>query len=470
MNNRAGRQAVALVTLGCAKNQVDSEVMLGLLKGKGYALTADLNRAAIVIVNTCGFLGSAVTESVDRILEIAELKKKGALKKLVVTGCLVARYGAQLESCLPEVDCFVPLVSIDSIAAAVQGSSRKKLKFEAGRPKTADHGSAPFLYDHTYSRVLGNAGHWAYVKIGEGCNRRCSFCLIPKLRGRLRSREFGSVLQEIEDLGAAGVKEVNLVAQDTTSFGRERVKAGAPGVLPLVRLLSAIDQSKAVPWVRLLYAFPSAVSGELLDAMGALPSVCEYLDLPLQHCSLGMLKTMRRPLGRFAARPVVEFIRRRAPQIYLRTTFLVGYPGETEKDVRELESFILEGHFLHVGIFTFSAEEGTPAAKLPDRIPPGEKNRRRARLMRAQQKIVKQRLSGLIGSRQQVLLEGAHPQSGLLLQARSRFQAPEVDGSVIINDIQGKGDKLKTGSLAEVEITAAAGYDLVATLKRGINV
>lgn len=448
-----GRAAV--VTLGCAKNQVDTEVMIGVLKNAGYEIVTDLALADVALVNTCGFLQSAVKESVSAILDVAEYKQKGRLRTLIVAGCAVERYRKELKQNLPEADVFVTLEDLLKVGdAAREGASAEldELLNRSGRPY--------FLYDDTMPRVLGSRAHMAYVKVSEGCDRPCTFCIIPKIRGAMRSRSVASVVREVSALGVQGVQEVNLVAQDLTSYGRD-LKGPS-----LVDLLQALDAARAVPWVRLLYAYPIGVDERLLDAISTLPSVCKYLDIPLQHSSERVLKAMKRPVGRFSPRSIVEFIRARAPEVHIRTTFIVGFPGETDEDIADLQRFISEGHFSSVGIFTYSAEEGTPAAAMGDQISEKEKKKRRDLLMRAQQRVVSERLSALVGSVIPVLVEGSHEDTDLLLVGRAGFQAPEVDGSVIINDLEGSQGGLEdlsgcVGSIVNVRITEVAGYDII---------
>lgn len=439
-----GRAAV--VTLGCAKNQVDSEVMLGVLRNTGYEIVSEVERADVAIVNTCGFLESAVQESIDCILDIAELKESGQLRKLIVAGCAVSRYRGDIREALPEVDSFVSLDDILNIGS-VASSDATDLFGEAARPY--------FLYDETTPRELSSLPHTAYVKISEGCNRPCTFCIIPTIRGAFRSRTIDSVVSEVVSLGSRGVREINLVAQDLTAFGSDRKGEG------IVDLLRALDDSQSVDRIRLLYAYPVGISDELLDAIVELPRICTYLDLPLQHASESILRAMKRPVGRFATRPLVEHMRSRQPKIALRTTFIVGFPGETEKDIVELESLVAEGHFASVGVFAYSAEEGTPAFQLKDQVPERLKEERRNRIMEAQRKVVEAQNAERIGNIYPVLIDGPHEDSDLLLTGRTSFQAPEVDGIVIINDAQCDPTALVPGSIWPVEITEIAGYDLV---------
>lgn len=456
----ASNGSVAVVTLGCAKNQVDSEVMAGVLKSEGFNLVADVAEADIALVNTCGFLQSAVKEGVDCILEISKYKESGRLKRVIVAGCMVQRYRQQLIEALPEADTFMMVDDIMKVADVVKAAAKDAFLLqytESERPH--------FLYDENSPRELSTLPHTAYVKVSEGCNRPCAFCLIPSLRGEMRSRRMESVIEEVRQLAAKGVREVNLIAQDTTAYGLD-LKVGQSAQQPsLIELMREIDKLGLPLWQRLLYAYPTGINNELLEAIVSLPSVCEYIDIPLQHSSEAVLRAMRRPIGRFSARALVETIREKAPSISLRTTFIAGFPGETEKDVEDLENFILEGHFLSLGVFAFSREEGTPSYDMPGQIPAKEKESRRKRLMIAQQKAVSKKLEGFVGQNVEVLVEGPHQESELLLAARGRFQAPEVDGLVIINDIEEGAGSIEAGSIRRVEITGVAGYDLLATLK-----
>jgi ribosomal protein S12 methylthiotransferase len=445
------RGRAAVVTLGCAKNQVDSEVMLGVFKNAGYEIVSELPLADVVVVNTCGFLESAIKESIDCILEVGELKKNARLRKLLVAGCLVERYQGDLRSALPEVDAFISIDDILKVGEVAAGELHDLLH----------QGSRPyFLYDDTMPRFLATKRHMAYVKISEGCDRPCTFCIIPRLRGAHRSRSIDSVVREVRELGAQGVREVNLVAQDLTSFGRDHGQAALP------QLLKALDESAAVDWIRLLYAYPIGIDEELLRTIQQGKHIAKYLDLPLQHASESVLKEMKRPLGRFSPKNIVEFIRTTAPEIALRTTFIVGFPGETEADVAELEAFVAAGHFSSVGVFTYSQESGTPAAELSGQVAEKEKVKRRERIMLAQQKVHENRMRALEGKTVRVLLEGSHEETDLLVVGRSEFQAPDVDGTILINDFAPEVDlaNLEVGDFGLVQITETAGYDLVGTL------
>lgn len=446
----AGRAAI--VTLGCAKNQVDSEVMIGVLRNTGFEIVNELSRADVAIVNTCGFLESAVKESVDCVLELSELKKSGSLRRLLVAGCMVERYKGDIRKALPEVDSFISLDGLLSVGQAALGEddSLRDILHEGARPY--------FLYDETMPRHLATPSHMAYVKVSEGCNRPCAFCIIPQIRGAMRSRSVESITREVQALGAQGVREINLVAQDLTAYGTDL------GNARLVDLLRSLDKAKAVQWIRLLYAYPVGVDDELLAAITELPSVCNYLDVPLQHASESVLKAMRRPIGRFGSRRFVEYVRSQAPAIKLRTTFIVGFPGETEADVAELEKFVAEGHFESVGVFTYSPEQGTSAYEMNDQISEKEKRVRRDRVMLAQQKVRIAKNEEYVGQELEALVEGPHEETDMLLAARTRFQAPEVDGTILINDVVEGLSGVQAGHVGRVKITEISGYDLVGTL------
>ena len=444
------KQTVYIISLGCAKNLVDSEVMLGKLTEKGFRVVEGIEEAELIVINTCGFLQSAVTEAIDKILEAAQYKKTGACKRLVVAGCMVERYRDALKKDLPEVDAFLSVDDIPNIDFDVQTSS------DISNPKRR----ASFLYDDTMPRVLSSGGHLAYVKIADGCNRPCTFCIIPKLRGRYRSRKIDSVMREINGFLERGVKEINLIAQDTTNY--------QPSIHDLLDEISKIPTTTDY-WIRLMYAYPTGINEKLLKQMRDNPHICDYIDLPLQHISNNLLRAMKRPLGEAKTRELVQNMKLWNPQLSLRTTFIVGFPGETESDVKLLGDFISEGHFDHVGVFAYSPEEEASAFKLGDNIPESEKQNRVKHLMLCQQKVVRKKLSAMIGSTQQVLIEGFHPETDLLLAGRTQWQAPEVDGMGIINDVGEAAHSLPRDAVggvpynrfAQAEITECKGYDLV---------
>lgn len=457
---------VLLVTLGCAKNLVDSEVMLGVLDQRGFRPITDAAQADLIVVNTCAFLQSAVEEGIDRILELSQYKEQGRCRRLVVAGCMVERYRAKLEESLPEVDQFL---STDELLKIGEVDSTSEDCFEGARRPY-------FIYDESMPRIRSTSGHSAFVKIAEGCDRPCSFCIIPKIRGAFRSRSRSSVVAEVEELLKDDVQEITFVAQDLTAYGTDLSQK--PGIQKpqLVDLLEDIHQkTRTLPpyWLRLLYAYPIGVDERLVRTIVELPNVCNYLDLPLQHISNDVLKRMHRPLGERGTRGLIEQIRNSAPELSLRTTFVVGFPGESEEDVDRLEQFIREGHFTHVGVFTYSQEAEAKSYTHPNQVAEELKQQRRARLMEAQAEIVARRLDDFCGTEVRVLLEGAHSESDLLLVGRTEWQGPETDGEVIVNELSeniwdGEGDfdsaKMQ-GRFAKVRITEVAGYDLVGTLE-----
>lgn len=455
---------VAMVTLGCAKNLVDSEIMLGALKHRGFRVIAEPEDADLVVVNTCAFLQSAVKEGIDRILELSELKAGGRCKRLVVAGCMVERYRAELEESLPEVDQFLSTDELLEVGAASETS--ENCFNEARRPY--------FLYDESMPRVVSTAGHSTYLKIAEGCNRPCSFCIIPKIRGGFRSRPQSSIVSEAKSFLEGGVRELNLVAQDLTAYGTDfEGNRGIKSELPsLLTELASID-GDAEYWIRLLYAYPIGVNEELLKVILAHSQICNYIDIPLQHASGAVLKRMQRPLGEKGTKALVEHMRSTAPEIAIRTTFIVGFPGETEEDVDALESFVAEGHFANVGVFTYSQEEEAKSFSFEGQIEESVKEERRDRVMQAQQKVVERMLEEKIGLQERVLVDGLHPETDLLLSARTQWQAPETDGMVIINDIEIEAHQENAAELTSmdlggkyvtVEYREVAGYDLVATI------
>ncbi len=448
-NEFKGRAAV--VTLGCAKNQVDSEVILGTLMKFGFEVVNEVENADLAVINTCGFLQSAVEESVDCILDVSELKKTGQLRKLIVTGCMLPRYGKDLAETMPEVDVFLSPNDLTDISKfGIEKDEATKVFQDASRPY--------FLYDDSLPRVLSTKSHTSYVKISEGCNRPCAFCIIPKIRGGMRSRSIESIVSEIKDLKDLGTKEVNLIAQDLTSFGKDTKKGD------LTKLLQEIDKT-GIDWTRLLYAYPVGATDELLTNIVNLKSMVNYLDIPLQHMSEAVLKSMKRPLGKLHPRVLTEHMRKKFPEIVIRTTFIVGFPGETEADVKELESVVAEGHYGSVGVFEYSQEEGTPAGAMENQISDEVKKERKERVMLAQQNAISKINKDYIGKRFKVLLEGTHSDTDLLLTGRTPFQAPDVDGMVLINDLGDfDANDVKNGNFYEVEITDSVDYDLVGKL------
>ncbi|MCC6933057.1 MAG: 30S ribosomal protein S12 methylthiotransferase RimO [Deltaproteobacteria bacterium] len=444
---------IAMVSLGCAKNLVDAEVMLGVWVKRGYEVIDDLNAATVIVVNTCAFLQCAVEEGIDKILEITSYKERGCCQKLIVAGCMVERYRGKLVKEFPEVDAFV---SIDELLQVdkIMGISTDCVD---------ETRESSFLYDHNSPRIVSSGSAFAYLKIADGCNRPCSFCIIPKLRGKFRSRQMSSIVSEAGSMLSAGYKEINLIAQDVTFYGRDLDNAEVNFVALLKNLLKETKQYDY--WLRILYTYPTGVSEELIKLIKDEANICDYLDLPLQHISDEVLKAMKRPFGEAKTRELMENVRKWHPQITCRSSFIVGFPGETEADVERLAGFIEDGIFDHVGIFTYSPEEEAASFALGDPVPEKEKQARRDYLMGIQQTVVNKRQGALIGKDEKVLIEGFHPESNLLLVARSARLAPEVDGQIIINDL-GESDISPADLIARfatVRHTAVQSYDLIST-------
>jgi ribosomal protein S12 methylthiotransferase len=436
---------VGMVSLGCPKNLVDTEVMLGTLAGRGYALTRDPADADVIVVNTCTFIGPARQESVDTILEMAELKKSGRCRRLVVAGCMVQSSHDELRESIPEIDAFVGLNDIERIAEACA--------LEAGARFEAARGAATYLYSERSPRILATPGHTAYLKISEGCDHTCAFCAIPSFRGAQRSRPIASVVEEARRLAAAGVVEINLIAQDTTDYGTD-LGDGATAAA----LLRALDAVEGVRWFRVMYAYPNRVTTEFIEALAAGRRLARYLDLPLQHADAAMLKAMRRGGSGESHLRLLEALRRAVDGIALRTTLIVGFPGETETQFHALRSFVEAAQFDHLGVSTYSEEKGTPAAARADDVPAEVKEERRAEIMRTQERITLRRHRRLVGRTVEVLVEGPHEESDLLLSGRTEGMAPEIDGQVILTDAP---RVLFPGEIVEARIDEAHPHDLV---------
>lgn len=436
---------VGLVSLGCPKNLVDSEVMLGTLRGSGFALTADPADADVVVVNTCTFIGPARQESVDTILEMAELKRSGRCRRLVVAGCMVQANRDELRREIPEIDALVGLDDIERIAEACA--------LEAGARFEASTGRASYLYAGRAPRILATPGYSAYLKISEGCDHTCAFCAIPSFRGAQRSRPVSSIVEEARRLAADGVVELNLIAQDTTDYGTD-LKDGTTAAA----LLRALDQVDGLRWIRALYAYPNRITPDFIAALAEGRRLARYLDLPLQHADADLLKAMRRGGSGESHLRLLESLRRGVPQIALRTTFIVGFPGETEARFRTLLDFVRQARFDRVGAFVYSEEKGTPAATLADDVPDEVKEERRRHLMEVQEEIALERQQAQVGRTLTVLVEGAHEESDLLLAGRTEWQAPEIDGGVILTDAP---RVLHPGEFVEVRVDEAHPHDLV---------
>ena len=489
---------IGFVSLGCPKNLVDSEVMMGMLQQAGAVLTNEPETADVLVVNTCSFIDSAKQESVDTILEMAEHKigAGGRAQKLIVAGCLVERYRDEIRKNMPEVDAVVGTGELESIlsaagllapvaepspftilkdaAAAITGIARPAMETLASRPEgdlreaqgrfTREDwdGATPalptYLYDHTTPRLLATGQTSAYIKIAEGCDHPCTFCVIPNLRGKFRSRRFESVVAEAESLVARGVREITLIGQDTTCYGEDfGLRDG------LALLLERLAQIEGLVWLRFLYAYPNRITSRLLDTIAKHDKIAKYLDVPLQHASPAVLKSMRRGAGAEIFLKTLEKVRAAVPGIVLRTGFIVGFPGETDADFRILQEFVGEARFDWMGAFAYSDEEGAGAFAYEAKVPARVIEQRRRALMKQQREISRAAKQGWVGRTLQVLVEGESEETPLLWEARSQLHAPEIDGKLYINDF-GEHEALVPGTFYEAEITEAHDYDVVARI------
>jgi ribosomal protein S12 methylthiotransferase len=468
---------VGFVSLGCPKNLVDSEVMMGLLAQGGAQLTTRPEDADVIVVNTCSFIDSAQQESVNTILEMARHKSAGRAQKLIVAGCLVERFRSEIQKNIPEVDAVVgtgELENILSAAGVATPDQNSPFRILSSRPE-GDAREAQgrfsrdgwdgaladlpnYLYDETTPRVLATPPHMAYIKIAEGCDHPCTFCIIPQLRGKFRSRRFESVVAEAERLARSGVREITLIGQDTTCYGEDfALKDG------LAVLLEQLAKIADLRWVRFLYAYPNKITTRLLETIAAHDKICSYVDVPLQHASATVLKRMKRGGGADVFLRTIEKMRRTIPNVTLRTSFIVGFPGETEKEFDELCDFVREAQFDWMGTFGYSDQDGAGAYSLEKKVPAREIERRRKRLMQIQRQISKKRKKALIGNRFDLLLEGTSEETDLLLEGRTAMHAPEIDGKVFVNEFP-EGEQLKVGQFYRCEITEAHDYDLVAKI------
>ncbi|HKF22941.1 MAG TPA: 30S ribosomal protein S12 methylthiotransferase RimO [Candidatus Angelobacter sp.] len=487
---------IGFVSLGCPKNLVDSEVMMGLLQTGGAQITHHAGEADVIVVNTCSFIDTAKQESVNTILEMAQHKITGKARKLVVAGCLVERYRDEIRKNIPEVDAVVgtgeleqilaaagiqatpeqdragdsPFVILNSKASASQAlksgvNSRPEgtAREAAGRFSRTEWDGAiadlpNYLYDETTPRVLATPKASAYIKIAEGCDHPCGFCIIPQLRGKFRSRRFESVVAEAERLAAGGVREITLIGQDTTCYGEDlALKDG----LPL--LLERLARIEDLRWVRFLYAYPNKITGRLLETIAASEKVCSYIDVPLQHSSAAVLKRMKRGAGAEIFLKSIEKMRRTVPNLTLRTSFIVGFPGETEQDFAELCEFVKAAQFDWLGVFSYSDEEGSAAFHLDAKVPSRTIEARRRKLMQIQRQISKKNKRKLVGRQYNVLALGPSEETDLLWEGRTEMHAPEIDGTLFINDF-GEHEELKPGEFYRCEITEAHDYDLIARI------
>lgn len=458
-------QRIYFVSLGCPKNQVDTELMLGQVEAAGHALVDAPEGADVIVVNTCAFIDAAKEESVDTILEMAQ--HKGARGKLVVTGCLAQRYAGELVADIPEIDHILGSADFPSLARAIAPAPAAtlpsgKAKRKRALPVVQVSETPAYIYDHEAPRVRIGARHSAYVKIAEGCDRPCAFCIIPKLRGPQRSRPIDDIVAEARALAADGVVELNLIAQDLTRYGWDQGSSPATRQT-LAQLLRRLGELDELAWIRLHYTFPSAFDDELIDAIASEPKVVKYVDVPLQHISDAMLKRMRRGHSSRVTRELVAKLRARIDDVVLRTTFIVGHPGETAEEFAELCAFVEESRFDRAGAFTYSVEPGTTSALLPHRVPADVMAERQHTLMELQRGISRARHEAMVGAELTVLVEGVSSESEYLLEGRWYGQAPGIDGVTYLAD--GALATSPPGSLVRARVTQASDYDLAATLE-----
>jgi ribosomal protein S12 methylthiotransferase len=444
---------VGFVSLGCPKNLVDSEVMMGILARAGYELTPRAGEADVLVVNTCSFIAPAQQESVQSILEMAEYKKFGRAQKLIVAGCIVERFRNEIREQIPEVDAVIGTGEIESILSACEGDLRPADDLPGGD-------AAPtYLYHDLTPRILATPRHAAYIKINEGCDHPCTFCVIPQLRGKFRSRRFESVVREAENLAAAGVREISLIGQDTTYYGED---LGLRNGLPT--LLERLAQIEDLHWVRFLYCYPNRVTPQLLETIAAHPRLVKYIDMPLQHASRNVLARMKRGSNGDAFLKMLERIRRTIPGVSIRTSFIVGFPGETEQDFAELCDFVRAAEFDWMGVFAYSDEDKAKSFACDGKVDEKTIGVRRSTLMAIQKKISARKLRARVGQRLQVLLEGPSKDTDLIWEGRLEGMAPEIDGKVFITEFEGVNDASElpsAGTLATVEMTKAKDYDLI---------
>ncbi len=492
-NPMPARPRVGFVSLGCPKNLVDSEVMMGLLSSGGAEITNHAEDADIIVVNTCSFIDTAKQESVDSILEMAQHRISGRARKLIVAGCLVERYRDEIMKNIPEVDAVVGTGELDAILAAAgilpsasaaqsspfnilnSSSASQSLKSGTHSRAEGEHreqaerfsrdewdgatASLPtYLYDDNTPRILATPKYAAYIKIAEGCDHPCTFCIIPQLRGKFRSRRVESVVAEASRLAKQGVREITLIGQDTTCYGEDLgIKEG------LATLLESLARIEDLRWVRFLYAYPNKITGKLLDTIAANPKICSYIDVPLQHASGNVLKRMKRGASSDIFLKSIDKMRRTIPNLTLRTSFIVGFPGETEQDFEELCDFVRAAQFDWLGVFSYSDEDGAKAFHLDEKVPTRDIERRRKKLMTIQKQLSRKRRKSLIGRQFDVMLEGPSEETELLWEGRTEMHAPEIDGKVFINDF-GEHDNAQAGEFYRCEVTEAHDYDLVVRL------
>jgi ribosomal protein S12 methylthiotransferase len=443
------KKTIHFVSLGCPKNRVDTEVMLGVGAGEGYRIVASPDEAEVIVVNTCGFIGPAKEESIDTILEMGSFKERGSCKKLVVSGCLSQRYPEELAKEMPEVDYFLGSSDMLKLGTVLRASEKHPVeRMLVGNP-------ADYVFRASDPRLPSMATHSAYVKIAEGCSRKCSFCIIPSMRGTQRSRPLEDVVREVEQLVASGTQEINLVSQDTVSYGRDLKQDGRN----LSDLVQAIGEVRGLKWLRLFYLYPEKLTEEIIELLAQHPKVLPYVDMPLQHASDRMLKIMRRGHGPDRQRKLVERMRTEIPKLTFRTAFIVGHPGETQEDFDELCDFVKWAEFDRVGVFKYSHEEGTRSGTLDEIVAEKTIGARHRKLMQLQRPISRRKMRAMVGSQIEVLVEGVSDESEFLLEGRHGGQAPDIDGKVYLAN-----GEAKPGEIRKALVTDAADYDLVADL------
>ncbi len=437
---------ILFISLGCDKNLADSETMLGMLASRGYQIVDEEEKANVIIVNTCCFIHDAMEESIETILQMAEYKKSGSLKALIVTGCMAERYREEITKEIPEVDAVLGTASyghiLDAVDEALKGHSYLMME---------PLDTLPLIETH---RLVTTGGHYAYLKIAEGCDKHCTYCIIPKLRGNFRSVPMDHLIKEAEQLAADGVKELILVAQETTLYGKDLY-----GEKKLPELLHKLCQISGIRWIRILYCYPEEITEELIQTMKEEPKICHYLDLPIQHASDGILKRMGRRTSKEELVHIISRLREEIPDITLRTTLITGFPGETQEQHEELMDFVDEMEFDRLGVFTYSPEEGTPAASMPDQIEESIKEDRRAELMELQQEIAFEQAENMIGKEVLVMIEGKVADENAYV-GRTYKDAPNVDGLIFVNT----DAELMSGDFAKVKVTGACEYDLIGEL------
>lgn len=442
------KQKVSMVSLGCPKNLVDAEVMLGVLAQQGYEITMDEKEAEVIIVNTCSFIKEAREESVDAILDLADRKQDGKCKTLVVAGCLPQRYQEELGHELPEVDILIGTGDYPRIAEILA-------EHQAQEGQIKYVGDPNYIYDETLPRLNSSPGWYAYLKIGEGCSNCCTYCVIPSLRGPYRSRPLESLIAEAQRLVSKGVRELILVSQDITRYGSD-----LPDRTSLAELIRQLAKIEGLQWIRLLYAYPDGITNELIELFQTEPKLCQYLDIPIQHISDNVLRRMQRRSSERQIRELIERLRNDVPGITLRTSLIVGFPGETVEDFMSLVQFVEKAQFDRLGVFCYSKEEGTPAAEMSDQISERVKRERHRKLMKAQARVSFRRNRAMVGKTEQVIVEGYSEETELLLKGRTSRQAPDIDGQVYITS-----GHAEVGDIVTCVITDSSDYDLVAEMQ-----